>query len=321
MQKMDCCNFKDMLDSYLCQELAVETNHAMLSHAEHCSPCRTELASRRNLRQALRRACTEDRMSDEACERLRALLRAEATTKETRNSAVAGWRERWAAFFKLPLLRPVPAMAAVLILIAGAFALYRLQGNVGIDRVAAMRLSDALMADAAEDHQMCVRYVKPDSLSAGIPDTVRNFDEGCVGLDKVLANEAIGFQLCSAHVCSVKDGRRFAHLIYKHDAELISLLVTPRDAKALKIGKLLELDALQADFQESHREDLAVGAYQTSKRVVLVVSKLPESENEKLAQTLALPVVAHLRQIEGQRAFLNLAGIDVIASVKGGELK
>jgi anti-sigma factor RsiW len=233
-----------------------ETNHAMLSHAERCSPCRAELASRRNLREALRRACSEDRMSDEACERLRTLLRAEATTKETRNLAVSGRRERWADFFKLPLLRPVMAMAAVLVLIAGAFALYRLQGSNGTDRVAALRLSDVLMADAAEDHQMCVRYVKPDSLSAGIPDTVRTFDEGCVGLDKVLAREATGFQLCSAHVCSVKDGRRFAHLIYRHDAELISLLVTPRDAKALKIGKSVDLDALQADFQESHRENV-----------------------------------------------------------------
>jgi hypothetical protein len=40
-----------------------------------------------------------------------------------------------------------------------------------------------------------------------------------------------------------------------------------------------------------------------------------------MAQTLALPVVAHLRQIEGQRAFLNLAGFEMIANVKGGELK
>jgi hypothetical protein len=321
MQKMDCSNFKDMLDSYLCQELAVETNHAMLSHAEHCPPCRTELASRRNLRQALRRACAEDRMSDEACERLRTLLRAEVATRETPNLVVTGWRQRWANFFKLPLARPITALAAVLVLIASAFGLYQWQGNEEIDRIAALQLSDALMADAAEDHQMCVRYVKPGVLSAGMPDTVRNFDEGCVGLDKVLASKADSFQLRSAHVCSVKDGRRFVHLIYQHEAEMISLLVTPRDAKALKIGKLADLDTLQADFQESHRGEIAVGAYQTAKRVVLVVSKLPENENEKLAQMLALPVVAHLRQVEGQRAFLNLAGIEVIASVKGGEQK
>ncbi len=321
MQKMDCCNFKDMLDSYLCQELAVETNHAMLSHAEHCPPCRTELASRRNLREALRRACDGDRMSDEACQRLRTLLRAEAITKEPSNSAVAGWRERWANFFKLPFAVPITAMAAALILFAGAFTIYRLQREGRGTRLAALQLSEALMTDAADDHQMCVRYVGPESHSDGMPETVRTFDEACVGLDKLLANKAKDLQLCSAHVCSLKDGRRFAHLIYKRENEMVSLLVTPRDEKAMKVGQLQDLDTWQAGFQESRREELAIGAYQTAKRIVLVVSRLPAHENEKLAQTLALPVVTHLRQIEGQRAFLNLAGLEMIASVKGGELK
>lgn len=298
----------------------METNHAMLSHAEHCPSCRTEMASRRNLRQALRRACAGDRLSDDACERLRALLRAEAATNENPKVAATDWKERWANLFKLPFARPLAAMAAVLVLIASGFALYKLQPGEPIGDIAALQLSDALMADAAEDHQMCIRYVKPDSLSAGMPDTVRNFDEGCVGLDKLLATET-GFKLCSAHVCGVKDGRRFAHLIYKHDNELVSLLVTPRDEKAMKRGYLPDADILQADFQEAQQEKLAIGAYQTARRIVLVVSRLPDNENEKLAQTLALPVVTHLRQFEGQRAFLNLAGIELIANVKGGEFK
>lgn len=318
---MDCHNFKEMLDSYLCQELAVETNHAMLSHAEHCVHCRTELGSRRNLRQALRRACDGERMSDEACQRLRALLRAEAAIGETSNSAVAGWRERLASFFKLPFAAPVTAMVAVLILFAGAFTLYRLQGEGQGNRLALLQLSDGLMADAADDHRMCVGYVGPDSHSDGMPETVKTFDEACVGLEKVLAGETKNWELCSAHVCGLKDGRRFAHLIYKHDNELISLLVTPRDEKAMKIGQLPDLDSSQAGFQESRREELAIGAYQTVKRVVLVVSRLPENENEKLARTLALPVVTHLRRIEGQRAFLNMPGMEVIAGLKGGELK
>lgn len=318
---MDCRNFKEMLDSYLCQELAVETNHAMLSHAEHCPPCRLELASRRNLREALRRACDGDRMRDEACQRLRALLRAEAASKETPNSAFAGWREQLAGFFKLPFAAPVTAMVAILILFAGAFTVYRLQEEGRGTRLAALQLSDALMTDAADDHRMCVPFVKPETLSDGMPDTVRTFDEACVGLEKVLADDANGLQLCSAHVCGLKDGRRFAHLIYKHDQEMVSLLVTPRDEKAMKIGQLPDLDSWQAGFQESRREELAIGAYQTAKRIVLVVSRLPENENEKLARMLALPVVTHLRQIEGQRASLNLAGLAMIASVKGGELK
>lgn len=312
MQKMDCRNFKEMLDSYLCQELAVETNHAMLSHAEHCSSCRTELASRRNLRQALRRACAEDRMSDDACERLRALLRAEVVQE----TAKVGWRERLAAMFKLPLIKP--AMAAVLVLVVSGLTLFQWQKS---NRVAALQLSDALMTDAAADHKMCVPYANGETVYISKPDTFRKFDEACVGLENLLEAKVDGLDLRSAHVCGLKDGRRFAHLIYKRDQEMVSLLVTPRDPQAMKIGRLPDLDTEAVGIQDAHREELSIGAYQTAKRVVLVVSRLPDEENEKLARTLALPVVAHLRQMEGQRAFLPRPGIEIIAIVKEGELK
>ncbi|HMV46797.1 MAG TPA: hypothetical protein PLD20_16850 [Blastocatellia bacterium] len=312
---MDCRNFKELLDSYLCQELAVETNHAMLSHAEHCSPCRIELASRRNLRQALRRVCAEDRMSDDACRRLRALLQAEAAAQET---VKAGWKERLGAMFKLPLARPAMAMVAVLVLVVGGFALFRWQN---LNRVSALQLSEELMTDAAADHNMCAPYAKGETLHISKPETFMAFDEACLGLEDVLKAKTVGMELRSAHVCGLKDGRRFAHLIYKRDQEMVSLLVTPRDQQAMKLGQLPDLDTKDAGIQETHREELSIGAYQTAKRVVLVVSRLPNEENEKLAQTLALPVVAHLRQIEGQRAFLQWPRTEVIAIVKGGELK
>ena len=56
MQTMDCRNFKEVLDSYLSDELAVETNHLIIRHTEHCADCRSEMAARRNLRGILRGA-------------------------------------------------------------------------------------------------------------------------------------------------------------------------------------------------------------------------------------------------------------------------
>src|SRR5262245_60493748 len=116
MQKMDCHNFKEMLDSYFCEELTVETNHSILNHAEHCPPCRNEMASRRSLRQALQRACAQDQMSEDACERLREMLRTEAGVGPDRKVKGAGsWRGRWARFFDLKYGLPVMAVAAALI--------------------------------------------------------------------------------------------------------------------------------------------------------------------------------------------------------------
>src|SRR5262249_61562195 len=75
---MDCQNFKELLDSYLCGELAVETNHTMLCHAERCCSCRSEMAARRRLRASLRLACSKEKLSDQAMEKLRARLRSES---------------------------------------------------------------------------------------------------------------------------------------------------------------------------------------------------------------------------------------------------
>jgi len=318
MQKMDCHNFKEMLDSYFCQELTVETNHSILSHAEHCPSCRSEMASRRNLRQALQRSCAQDRMSDEACERLRAMLRAEAGVGQTaRASWVGGWRGRLGKFFELRLV--LPALAGVTTLLLAAI------GVTDYLRSQALQLSDALMADAASGHRTCTSHLSPDSRSDGMPDEVREFDAACVGLDKVAAEGAQGLQLSSAHVCGGSD-RRFAHLIYQRDGQPISLLVTPRDGRAMKSGRVPSFDEALAELQESEQTGVVLDAYQTARHVVIVVSGLPKPENEHLARTLAMPVVAHLRRIESQTAILNWPGSGpfrpgLFASLRGGELR
>ena len=75
---MDCRKFRDVLDSYLCDELLVETAHEMLRHAEQCPACRSEMAARRSLRERLQRAGAQARLSEDAKERLRQRLREEA---------------------------------------------------------------------------------------------------------------------------------------------------------------------------------------------------------------------------------------------------
>ncbi|SRR5258706_6811657 len=160
-----------------------------------------------------------------------------------------------------------------------------------------------------------------------MPDEVKDFDPACLGLDKIAAEGAQGLRLCLAHICGDPD-RRFAHLIYRHEGQLVSLLVTPRDGRAMQTGQVPTFVGGLAELQESQQTELNLNAYQTEKRVVLVVSALPKSENERLARTLATPVATHLRRVEYQTAFLkwpefdlNLAGIELMASVRGGDLR
>src|ERR1044071_8784916 len=49
-----CRDFQELADSYLSDELLVETNHDVISHLRTCVDCRRELSARRNLRSKLR---------------------------------------------------------------------------------------------------------------------------------------------------------------------------------------------------------------------------------------------------------------------------
>jgi len=319
---MDCRNFKDLLDSYLCEELTVETNHAVLRHAEHCGGCRSEMAARRQLREALRRACSKEAMSVEACERLRSRLRAEARFGNLASgpaTSVASLCRRFVGRFLSPRYAvSATAFAALLILAGGSLSLY-LMGRGGDSGRSPIELSAALMDEAAEDHRKCAAKFANAAVLATLPDSIKTLDPDYVDLDKALAEGAKGLSLHSAHVCG-PGARRFAHLVYTRDSHLISLLVTERDARAMKPGDLPP-DVAPADdgstsgLQQESRDNFELGAYQTTKRVVLVVSGLPEAENKGLAERLAAPVAEHLRRAERRVSWERLNPRDLMANL------
>ncbi|MDX2042749.1 MAG: hypothetical protein SF097_16125 [Acidobacteriota bacterium] len=266
------------------------------------------------MRESLRRACSQDRLSEEACERLRARLRAEISASES----LIGRRQRWTSLFDLRFAIPITVTAAVLI-VAAVVMLPFLKSQT--TPVQSFELSDTLLSEAVSDHHKCAPKFIQATRSAVMPSTV---EPAYVGLEKVAASGAEGLRLHSAHVCA-PDGRRFAHLVYTRDGSLISLLVTERDKRALKIGNLPSDDVSLAGLQEANLSNLSLGAFQTPKHIILVVSDLPTDENHKLAQTLASPVVEHIRKLDGQSVAASPQyrfddGLTVlIASLKKGE--
>ncbi|MBA2340562.1 MAG: hypothetical protein H0V88_09215 [Pyrinomonadaceae bacterium] len=82
MSAMQCCEFRDIADSFPSDELMRIINHNMLEHLESCAACQRELVVGRNLRERLRAACRnapDARVRPEFVERLRALLQAAAS--------------------------------------------------------------------------------------------------------------------------------------------------------------------------------------------------------------------------------------------------
>jgi anti-sigma factor RsiW len=293
MQVLDCRNLRELLDSYLSDELSVETNHAVLRHLEHCPTCRAELAARRNLREALRRAGTKLRMSEEGKARLREMLRQHGALPEPEPLVAESFFSRLRNFLPRQIFS-APLLAAMMLLVTlglGGLLLFRPSVT------SAAELSAALWQEAIGDHSYCAAQFAHEAGPVSMIERAQEYDPAYAALDRIAEVGAAGLKLRAAHICGFA-GRNFAHLVYTRDGELISLLVTERNARAMKSGAVPDDDGLKVGLQQAIHNDLKVSAYQTRRYIVLIVSRLAEKENQKLAEMLALPVSRHLRSVE-----------------------
>src|SRR5688572_15180015 len=109
---MQCRDFREVADSYLSDELLVETNHDMIAHLEACSECRRELAARREVRTTLRAAFTkaeELQIQDQFAERVRERLRDNVPTQAP---SLIPRNRRWMAIAACLVLAAGLALAA-----------------------------------------------------------------------------------------------------------------------------------------------------------------------------------------------------------------
>jgi hypothetical protein len=109
---MQCDDFREIADSYLSDELLIETNHDVIRHLDSCASCRFELASRRQLRHQLRIQFNEAgdlRPSSEFVSALKNRLRDEAVGR----SRIVIPRVAYVGFAATILLATVVGLLAV----------------------------------------------------------------------------------------------------------------------------------------------------------------------------------------------------------------
>ena len=190
-------------------------------------------------------------------------------------------------------LRLATGAAIVALVIGGAYILSRVSQR----SIYAAELSSTLISQAAGDHDHCAPQFADQEQPEGMDEAAAKYDPAYADLDKIAEVGAHGMRLHAAHICSF-GGRNFAHLVYTRGDQLISLMVTERDARAMRQGLAPQDDGLRAGLQQSLRDRYTVSAYQTAKRVVLVVSSLPGNENRTLAERVAAPICERLRLVE-----------------------
>jgi len=258
---MECRNVRELADSFLSEQLLVETNHELLRHLETCPDCRVEIAGRRAIRDRLRGAFAraEDlRPRAEFTAELLATLRpAQPATDMSRRSVLQSW---W-------------ALAAGLALAAG--------GGLFVRHSSSRSRLGMLARDAAGDHQNCA--VKFNLAERPIPleDAGRRYGAPYAALATFEPPAVDGsLEMLERHSC-VYQGRRFGHVVFRYRGALTSLLVTDGAPPA-------------APELEPNEGGPAVASLPAGRFLGFIVADLDRQQVLRLAQTLSAPLSQHL---------------------------
>jgi len=296
---MQCKQFLEIADSYLGNELNVETNHSVISHLDHCHKCRRELTARHDLLTRLRTAfinAPENRPRPEFANLLRIQLhdRALSTTNPTVVSATHrlssdGWQKAALRFAACLLLATVIGMVVV--------REWRTHENVM--ETTSTLVNTELATSATGDHRDCAVHFRLPEKPIDLDEAGRKFDPAYINLSKAVLSGGIPnrVEFVEAHSC-VFGTRRFAHLVFRYKGQLVSLLVTG-NGDAAKLSQptptTIEQHAVIACSQfDSYR----VSCFQTAQHAVFVVSDLSEGDNLMLARALAPSLVTHITRTE-----------------------
>ncbi len=297
------------MDSYISDELLIETNHEVLRHLENCPDCCGELAERRNLKLRIRhtvKSAAESQLNPVFAKRVTTSLRDMALRPSLWETMTGGsdvFSSRAMAF----------GFACIIFLAIGGIVWLNLRNSPskiqearqtnnsqisdpGESEIAhAVRVSwKDMTSQAVGDHKNCAIefHLKENPISldeAAVSHGAFNkdLDKAVVAaLKKVFTgNTPDGAELLEAHSC-LYDGRRFAHIVLRHKGQVVSLLVTDTD-----------LPSDNDDIQSARFDDMNAAGFHVGHHAVFVVSQLAEAENVLLARTIAPAIRLHAEKV------------------------
>lgn len=288
---MQCDEFRRLADSYLTNELIVETNHQINSHLEHCSECRHELAARRELRTRLKQAfrnAPENQMRPEFTARLNERLRDRALGKRLDSVTSAQVSQTFSRRRRTSLL----ALAASLVLATGiGFVLFRYISKPSLPVGPVSLVRTELAKSAVDDHRDCAIHFRLAEKPIDLQVAGRKYDPVYIDLTKAVLSQG-NVELVEDHSC-VYESRRFAHIVLKYHGRLVSFLVTDT-ATETKPQSLSQSQVIACSQFDGYQ----VSCFQTERHAVFIVSDMPEGDNLALARALAPSVFAHITRLE-----------------------
>lgn len=317
---MRCSDFREIADSYLGDELLIETNHGMLRHLQSCADCRRELAARRELRAGLRAAfdhAEEWQIDNEFATRLRADLQAQIRPAV---KAPMARRSVWlalaacllvAAGFGIRAVQQSPRQPPPPQIADGRTEPSNQSGRTLPSPPASSASADEVMAavrgvmaaSAAGVHRDCAVAHRIEEMPIELAEAGRRYDRAYLELTRAVISRqqesSRQFKLVMAHSC-VFGGRRYGHVVLEDNGRLISVLVTTLDqagdSPAHPTPDLTNPD--QQVMACASAAGYQVAGCTTARHALFIVSDLTEAENLAVARRLAPAIHQHLTRAE-----------------------
>lgn len=289
-----------MIDSYLSDELLVETNHDVLRHLENCRDCRVFLADCRELRNRVRGAVM-------AMPELNAepafMSRLSAELKQTALRPTF-----WERFTTRPLITAI-GFAFTALIVIGAFMFLRapnsqIAANAGNQNdtvvesnktrlVEAVRIAWKELAEhAVGDHENCAVKFNLAENPVSLDEAAKKYGPANKDIDKTIFTAAKDIfddkakshiEFLEAHSC-IYNGRRFAHIVLRRQGKVISVLVADTDLPPAADGPVNQ----QFDGM------LNASGFQLEHHAVFVVSEMDAADNTLLAQAIMPAMRRHI---------------------------
>ena len=278
----NCQKVRAYLDSYINNELMVETYHEVLKHLESCSDCSGELEARLRVKNLLQNAVKRDAAPAELRERIQ---------RELHKTSPPVWRYLVAA-------------AAMAVLLAGGWSALRLWRSpaatessyqAGIRHAGAEVLKVGLdnHVHCAVERQFADRRFTAEEMSSRLgPDFS--------GLVSLVEREAPGkYEVVIGHRCRANK-REYVHLILKSHQTSLSLVITKKNGETFEGSELPPvLKAAGVSLYSSRLESYEVAGFETREYLAFVVYNVAGGDNSQVAAVIAPGVRDYLAALEG----------------------
>jgi hypothetical protein len=294
---MNCREFKELVDSYLSNELLVETNHSVLRHLESCSNCRGVLSDHREVKARLREAvmsADESRIDPRFAVSVREKLRANSQSRSfTRMGglrlALAGVVGLIAIALGISFLIPQNADKGDLVLNPPVTS--ATNTNAGAPPLLHDATFERVRHDAVDDHKNCALTHNLAERPITLDEAARRFEPSNKDMDKAVISalrDTFGnnAKFIKAHYCLI-NGRAFAHIVLRYKGKVVSVLVSGDEQPAANS------DSTATDCGVDG--ELSISCFKAGNFNIFVVSDLEKQVNKSVATAIEHPVKQHIR--------------------------